>query len=89
MARYFCLIEKEDLNDPSTTGLDYVMKHQGDWVKSTDDIDSTLAPGWTKGTDFMVHDNKAYALYKTFMFPTEDNVVYLCKYSPMGCDIIK
>ena len=87
--RYFCLIPEGQENIPANTGLSYVLKNRSSWIPSTVDIDSSLAPGWTKGADFIAYENKAYAIYKTFMFPKEDIMVYLCKYSAMGCDKVQ
>ena len=87
--RFFCIITKGQEDIAANTGLNFVLNNKSSWIPSTTDIDSSLAPGWTKGADFIVYKNAAYAIYKTFMFPEEDVMVYLCKYSPMGCDIVK
>lgn len=82
---YYCLLTKEESEDPTKVGWAYALSKESEWVNG-DPMGDFLAPGYNIGNDFIVNENKVYFIKKTFTDITNQRYVYLGIESTNGCD---
>lgn len=88
MKYYFCLLSKDDVPAGTNPGRRIVYENRSEWVeKPADEISKYLTAGYVKGVDYVVSNNKAYWIYKSFIDIDEDFVVIAAVESITGCDI--
>ena len=72
---YYCLLTKEESEDPTKVGWAYALSKESEWVNG-DPMGDFLAPGYNIGNDFIVNENKVYFIKKTFTDITNQRYVY-------------
>ena len=81
----FCLVKRDDAINPVNMGAKYVIDHKSDWVDGSYFKDF-ITVGYMKGCDFIVYENKAYSIKKSYLFPEDSTIVVLADESVQGCD---
>lgn len=84
MKCFFCLLSKEEANDPTKIGYAYALTKKKDWIQN-DDTENYLT-GALKGVDFMVHDGKVYMFLKRYVDLKNNEQLVVCTESKFGCD---
>lgn len=83
----FLLISKEDAINPVNLGAKFVYDHKSEWLdESADEWCKYLTAGYVKGVDFVMKNNKAYMLLKSYLDLDADTVIFLCQESKYGAD---
>lgn len=85
----FCLLDAKKGEIGTNIGYAYIKDHMGELKDGPDGIIDYLAAGWTQGVDFIVYDDIAYMLKKTYILPDQDMIVHLCIESIRGCDVVR
>lgn len=86
MKYFFCLIPDKDARDGVNIGRTYAYKNRAKW-KEVSGISEYLTAGYVKGVDFIVVDDVAYEMKKTYLDANEKFIVILATESISGCDI--
>jgi len=86
MKYYFCLVSDKERNSGINIGKTYAYNHRSSWIEGPDGIHNYLTAGYMKGVDFVVSNNKAYMIMKSYIDVTENFVVIVAVESISGCD---
>ena len=84
-SHFYCLLSKEEAEDPTKVGYAYALSKEEEWIQN-DDCGDFLAPGYNIGNDFIVKDNKPYFIKKTYCDISNSRYIYLGVESTNGCD---
>lgn len=88
MNYYFCLVNNTDKSTGVNVGRTYAYQHRSEWISIPgSDISQYLTTGYVKGVDYVVYNNKAYMIMKSYLDLNEKFVVLVCTESISGCDI--
>lgn len=85
---YACIVPEKDQKNSVNLGLNYALDHRSEWVSVPQGLSVLIVPGFTKGIDHIVVNNKAYIIWKDYAMPNEDIFLMLCRESLAGCDIV-
>ena len=86
MKMYFCPVSYEETKSGLAVGRANAFKDESKWVEAPDDFVTYLTAGYVKGVDYVVINDKAYMLMKSYLDPANDRVVIVCTESISGCD---
>ena len=86
---YFFPLTKEEFENPNNRGRTYTFQNRSRWVGPKEEplLNSWANLGFAKGCNYIVHDGKAFMIYKAYLDLVEDFCVFLCTESVQGCDI--
>lgn len=86
----FFLVSKEDAKDGTKIGYKYAIANKNKWIGvDGTDLSQYLTIGFVKGCDYVVYDDVAYGIMKSYIDLSEGSVVMVCVESVAGCDIKK
>ena len=83
---YYCLVPWEDTKGGTAEGMGYAYANQDRWIETTEDKVSEWQSGAVLGCAFVVKDQIAYAVRKSYMDLDNNWVVVICIESKQGCD---
>lgn len=86
MKYFFCFLTHEEGKDGTNLGRTFAYANKARWKEATN-INEFLTVGFNKGTDFVVHENKAYVLLKSFLDIKDKQVVFIAVEDISGCNV--
>lgn len=81
----FFFVSAEDAKDGTKLGYAYAKSKQSEWITKSDDYKDMVSSGQV-GVAFVVHDGKAYNLYKKYIDVDSSKVIVICTESTYGSD---
>lgn len=89
MKTYFCLIPKEDYEDPKNTGWKYAKDHESEWIDTSSVFPENIPnSNYNHYTNFFVKNNKVYDIVKMYADVTRGATIHLCYENVNGCEQI-
>lgn len=82
----FFLLSAKDAKDPGKMGWAYALHKKDEWVSNPEEV-PFLTVGYNKGSDYIVVNDVAYMIYKSFTDITNDFILFFCIESEFGCDV--
>lgn len=78
----------QESKDVMCTGLKFAMANQDRWEDiDVDDISAHLGT-YDYGTTYVVFDNIAYTIFKDYIFPKENQRLFILKNRELSTDIV-
>lgn len=83
----FFLVDKNDAKDGTRVGYAYAKLNEDKWVSvSSDQLKDYLTIGFVKGCDYVVYEDKVYAIMKSYTDLSNASTLFVCVESVVGCD---
>lgn len=90
MTYNFFLIDKKDAQDGTRVGYAYAVANKDKWISVDGSaLASFLTIGYVKGCDYIVHDEKAYMILKSYTDIDDKSTLIVATESISGCDTKK
>lgn len=88
MKYYVFLLSLKDSKDGGKQGFGYAIAHKSDWIECPDlpDVHTNYVSSYSAGRNYLVHNGKAYKLYKDYLDIDEHYYLLVCVESEYGCD---
>ena len=86
MTYKFCFLTANEAMDGTKIGYKYAKSKESEWVDAGNDFNGIITVGMVKGSDFIIHNDKAYAMMKNFYDVDNKCVLVVCTEVSTGCE---
>ena len=86
MKYFFCLLTHVEASNGVNIGKTFAYANRGRWIQC-DDVAAFITVGFNRGNDYVVNDNKAYNILKSYTDLAHKQVVFVCAEDVSGCNI--
>ena len=89
MKYYALLLTPEESKNAMDFGLKYALANRSRWKEITMDDPPSHIGTYDVSTTYMVFDNIAYTIFKDYVFPNENQRVYILKDRRLDNDMVE